>query len=204
MGSVRSLSRQPSWSQPGPVGGSRSGTSLRIVSQGRRRASPDLSPMRTALSAKGKFVSLNPQEARTVEIIFERMFPADENGPERPKSMPSTIEPTAFDGVQSDMSIAREEIFGPVPSRRTPVHGLPPNDRDEPVPVTSSKARRRRSRLAVCCIWQNKPQRQLTQIIIRTMLEIFYRLCSLHSFWPAKARVGREFSSKVFIACGKD
>ena len=37
--------------------------------------------MKEAVSIEHKFVSLNPREARTVAIIFERMFPADENGP---------------------------------------------------------------------------------------------------------------------------
>src|SRR5271166_2303731 len=37
--------------------------------------------MKEAVSIERKFISLNPREARTVAIIFERMFPADENGP---------------------------------------------------------------------------------------------------------------------------
>jgi gluconate 2-dehydrogenase alpha chain len=37
--------------------------------------------MKEAVSIECKFVSLNPREARTVAIVYERMFPADENGP---------------------------------------------------------------------------------------------------------------------------
>jgi gluconate 2-dehydrogenase alpha chain len=37
--------------------------------------------MNTEVSIERKLVSLNPREARMLGIIFERMFPADENGP---------------------------------------------------------------------------------------------------------------------------
>src|SRR5260370_40762448 len=37
--------------------------------------------MKEAVSIERNFVSLNPREARMAAIIFERMFPADENGP---------------------------------------------------------------------------------------------------------------------------
>jgi gluconate 2-dehydrogenase alpha chain len=37
--------------------------------------------MNTEVPAERKLISLNPREARIVTVIFERMFPADENGP---------------------------------------------------------------------------------------------------------------------------
>jgi hypothetical protein len=37
--------------------------------------------MNTEVSIERKLVSLNPREARVLGLIFERMFPADENGP---------------------------------------------------------------------------------------------------------------------------
>ena len=86
---------------------------------------------------------------------------------------------------------------------RTPPHGVPPNDWEEPNPATPTKAPLLPSRLQDCSSFAKPlrhPQRPTT---IENTLSQFSTRYSARSSWPTKPRAGKAFSDTGFITNAK-